>query len=339
VSSRLGGLFQGLEVREEFLTEAGFYIEPDIRLSDALRLRPGVRLQNFPSRDRVVLEPRLRAVLTLGQQEVSAAAGLYHQEIAGLNDRRDAASVFTVWAPTPFGGVPRAFHAILSYRTTPAPWLELAAEGFYKRLKNLFVPEWTSFPRLTTRLQPADGEAVGVDLRFEVRRAAFYGYVNYGLSFVEYEAKQSSLLLWYGSETLRYHPPHDRRHQVNALASLSVRGFDLSVRWQFGSGLPFSRALGFDGFILMNGTANPFTTPGSRRVIYERPYNGRLPTYHRLDVSLERAFTLGRTRITAQGSLINAYDRANIFYLDVFTQRRADQLPLIPTLGLKLEFE
>jgi hypothetical protein len=35
--------------------------------------------------------------------------------------------------------------------------------------------------------------------------------------------------------------------------------------------------------------------------------------------------------------LTNAYDRRNLFYLDLFTLRRIDQLPLIPSAGFKLE--
>jgi hypothetical protein len=34
---------------------------------------------------------------------------------------------------------------------------------------------------------------------------------------------------------------------------------------------------------------------------------------------------------------INLYDRANIFYYDVYTHRRVDQLPFAPYVSLKLE--
>ena len=56
------------------------------------------------------------------------------------------------------------------------------------------------------------------------------------------------------------------------------------------------------------------------------------------DVSVARTFSVGQADVTLQGSLINAYDRNNLFYLDVFTLRRVDQLPLIPSLGLSVDF-
>ncbi len=79
---------------------------------------------------------------------------------------------------------------------------------------------------------------------------------------------------------------------------------------------------------------------GNRRVIYEEPYNGTLPTYHRLDITLERTMKIASgVNLKALAGVINMYDRQNLFYLDVFTLRRVDQLPLIPTFGLKLEYE
>jgi len=174
----------------------------------------------------------------------------------------------------------------------------------------------------------------------EYRRAPFTGFITYGISSVEYTAKQESIALWYGDEELSFRPAHDRRHQVNAVAAFNFDSFDINIRWQFGSGLPYNRALGFDGFLLVEGGLDVFTEPGSRRVIYERPYNGTLPTYHRLDVTAQKKITFDNG-ISLSGllGLINGYDRTNLFYLDVFTLRRVNQLPIIPTFGLKMEFE
>ena len=90
-------------------------------------------------------------------------------------------------------------------------------------------------------------------------------------------------------------------------------------------------------FALIDDVERADQIEGSRRVIYERPYNAVLPTYHRLDLSVDRTFDLGAAALTVQASAINTYDRRNLFYLDVFTLRRVDQLPLVPSLGLKLE--
>ena len=340
ITSLLGGVYQNVEFGFSRRHKAGLYIEPDFFVTENLRARPSVIAQLFPGQDqRAIIEPRLRLIWQKGRHEVSMAAGVYHQELFGLNDRRDATNIFTAWRSAPTDDLSEAIHLILGYRVNATPWLEVAAEGFYKRLRNLFIAEWTSFPRFTSRLQRADGRVAGLDLRLEVKRPRFYGYINYGLSSVEYEAKQAALALWYGSERLKFRPPHDRRHQFNIVANRKLGGFDVSARWNFGSGRPFNRVFGFDGFVLLNGVQDLFTVEDDQRVIYERPFQGTLPTYHRLDVSVERRFDFNRFMLTMQAGAINLYDRRNLFALDLFTTERSDQLPFVPTLGIKIEVE
>jgi hypothetical protein len=256
-----------------------------------------------------------------------------------LVDRRDATNIFTAWVSAPSMELTDAFHSVAGYRFHPNDAIELSSEAFYKVFDNILIAEWTAFPRFTSRMQPASGRAVGWDFRAEVRLPRFYGYLNYGLSSVRYEAKQASLELWYGTESLNFRPPHDRRHQMNLLLSTDIAGFDLSARWNFGSGLPFNQIIGFDGFLLLDRVLDIFETRDDRRVIYDRPYGGELPTYHRLDVSVERAITWDSVSLTLQAGVINVYDRRNLLSLDIFTLRRSDQLPIIPTIGLKVAFK
>ena len=338
ITTLLGGLFQNVEFGTSRRHKAGVYLEPDLRLTETLRLRVGVIAQLFPGQENTAfVEPRARLLWQRGRHEATAAAGLHHQEVFGLNDRRDATNVFTAWRSAPTDRLARAVHVLAGYRTAPTGWLDLAAEVYYKRLSDLYVAEWTAFPRFTTRLQRASGRVAGLDLRAEVRRARFYAALTYGLSSVRYEAQQEAIALWYGTETLAFHPPHDRRHQLDLRVAGAVREVELSLRWNLGSGRPFSRLFGFDGFVLMNGAVDLFDTADEQRVIYERPFQARLPAYHRLDVSAERRFAFDGFSLTVQGGVINVYDRRNLFALDLFTLRRSDQLPVLPTLGLKVE--
>jgi len=72
-------------------------------------------------------------------------------------------------------------------------------------------------------------------------------------------------------------------------------------------------------------------------VLLQDYYQGRMLTYHRLDFSLERSFNLSSARLNLRAGAINLYDRANMFYFDVFTHRRVDQLPFAPYFSLKME--
>lgn len=339
LESDLGGLFQNVDKSSENLTEVGAYLEPEFTFGNGLRVQPGLRLQSFPSLGESYLEPRLRVVWNTGMHRFSLAGGVYHQQVTGLNDRRDAGDIFTAWTAAPRGTVPTAQHAILGYRIAPVSGLAFSAEGFYKNLTDLLVPEWTAFPRFTTNLEDADGTAKGFDLRTEVGNGrVFQGSLSYAWSEVAYESTSRGLQILTGDNAVEYTPPHDRTHQINAMGALTIKDFHLNVRWQFGSGLPFNESLGFDRFILLDSLVNVLEEPGDERVLFNRPYTGRLPTYHRIDVSLDREFRVGPTSfLTFQAGLINAYDRRNLFFLDLFTLRRVDQLPVIPTVGLKFE--
>jgi outer membrane receptor protein involved in Fe transport len=279
----------------------------------------------------------LRLRLERGIHNWSAAAGIYRQLTVGLSDRRDATNIFTAWVQTPSNDAMQSVHGLMGYRFEPAPWLEFSVEGFYKTMSNIFIGEWTAFPSFTTRLQEAHGDSHGFDLRVEVRRPRFYGFINYGYSSTRYEIDPESPAT---VNPGRFRPPHDRRHQINVLATTSLHGFELNARWQFGSGLPFTPVEGFDGFILMDGAVDVTEVRGFPRVIYESiPYRGVLPTYHRLDVTVERTFDLPLgSELTAQVGVLNAYDRANLFSLDLLTAKRTDQLPVIPIAGLKIGF-
>lgn len=341
LDTELGGAFQNLRTDIEYVAEAGAYIEPEFRLDvgTGLKILPGIRLQTFPSKSQTFIEPRLRIVQDYGYHRLSFATGLYHQEIVGINDRRDAGDVFTAWTSSDDGNVPQAIHFVGGYGLTLPIGLNVSLEGFYKDLKNLSVAEWTAYPRFSTNLQLASGKVYGGDARIEVNAGHFYGFANYGYSVVEYTSNQETLPLWFGISELTYSPPHDRRHQVNVLASVNYFKVNLGVRWQYGSGLPLSEALGFDEFILIDGPTDLFEEPGDSRVLYTLPYQARLPDYHRLDISMDRTFDISeRFAVTLQASVTNTYDRNNLFYIDLFTLKRIDQLPFIPSMGLKIDF-
>ncbi|MEX2399959.1 MAG: TonB-dependent receptor [Rhodothermales bacterium] len=344
----LGGKFQNLDRTSSNLFSYGFYVEPAFIVGD-VHVHPGARLQFFNIRPAPYIEPRLRLFWERGIHHISAATGLYQQQIVGLTDRRDPANVFTAWTAIPrkevnlgqgdqlLGGrVGRAIHVLLGYRATPLPWLEVSIESFYKSIENLFVGEWTGYPRLSTRLQPAEGRSFGFETRVEFNHDRIYGYVTYGYSNTEYAANSPAVDLWYGEEKLRYRPGHDRRHKVNVLLASEWRGFDVSLRWTFGSGFPYTRPLGFDGFALVDDTKSAWDLEHSRRALYERPFNAVLPTYHRMDVAIERTFSIGLAEASLQASAINAYNRRNLFYVDAFTLERKDQLPFIPSVGLQV---
>ena len=339
---RLAEQFQGIRISRSFLVGTGVYGGASLKIGDKLDIEPSLAM-TFPLNYRVALEPRIRLAWHPWGSErhttITGAVGLYHQTVEGISDERDVGSVFTAWIPGPVDERrSRALHALLGWQQRLGT-LNWVAEGYYKRLKNLPVPIWSALARFTTSLTLADGEVYGVDMRLEYQRRPFYAYIGYGYSWTRYTTAQENFGLWLGDPIQSYHPPHDRRHQVNVVWSYSPGVFGVNLRWQYGTGLPYTRSIGTDSFIRLTNLPDIRERYGNPRFLYERPYEGRLPAYHRLDASLEYEIDLRRAGLTIQAGAINLYDQKNLFYFDLFTFQRVDQLALFPYISILVEVQ
>ena len=224
-------------------------------------------------------------------------------------------------------------HAILGWNVRLFPWMSAALEGYYKSYDHLTVPVFSPFPRFTTSLQEATGSAYGLDTRLNVENRPFWfdsvldGYVSYAYSKVEYE-----------TDAYVYSPSHDRKHQFNALLHAQKGEVGVTLQWQYGSGLPYTQSGGFDEWYLLTPGVDVTKEAGIDRIIYSKPYGGRQPTYARVDLWLERRVERGRYVGTLRAGAVNLFNRENLFYYDLFTFKRVDQLPFLPSVGFKLEF-
>jgi len=137
---------------------------------------------------------------------------------------------------------------------------------------------------------------------------------------------------------------YDRRHNVNIVSSYTFGedlNWDFSARWNYGSGFPFTQTQGYYERILFNDGINTdySTTNGTMSLIYGDLNQGRLPYYHRLDLTLKRKFQLGNNSLLEVGfSVTNVYNRNNIFYVDRVKFERVDQLPFMPSISMNFSF-
>jgi len=327
-------LYGGTHGKED-LWSTGGYLEFEVVDGERLTLVPGAVVSIQPI---LSFEPRLRlSWRPRGERtaELSGALGIYRQALVGISDVRDASSVFIAWKH--YGGEApmESRHAQLGWQQTVGN-VNWSVEGYLREMTNISVPLWEVSAAFNTRLGVANGSVRGVDTRIEYMGGRFYGFVGYGYSRALYRSAQQNFGVWFGEPIQSYNPPHDRRHQVNAIGSVEVGEFSVGVRWQLGTGLPFTRPMGFDEFFDYRADVqSPYHFFGETRMIVDKPYLGRLPTMHRLDLSVQRDFDFSFGRLEVRGGAMNLYDRRNIFYYDVYTQRRVDQLPLFPYLSVR----
>lgn len=338
VRYRVEDRFTALAAADAPYSERAAYVEANVPLAAGIAAGAGLRAERFGAADQTTLSPsaRLRWTPPPGVlDEVAVAAGVYRQGLTGVQDERDVGDVFTALVPVDTSQtVPRAEHVVASVRGS-VPGLRVAAEVYAKRFPDLLVARLDPAPAFSTVLDPATGDALGVDLRVEHRRTLVDDVTlsvrgGYAYARVTYETARAG-----GTEA--FPPPHDQRHAASGLARVDFGPFAAYVVGQINSGFPYTPSAGFDEYVPVGGGVDVTTEPGTTRVIYGARGSRRLPTYARLDLWLERSSSEGRLTTTMRAGVINVLNRDNVFYFDLFTLRRVNQLPFFPSIGLKVE--
>ena len=116
-----------------------------------------------------------------------------------------------------------------------------------------------------------------------------------------------------------------------------------SARWNFGTGFPFTLTQGFFNDIPFDGGIGTDVLTDNQDdvgIIFDDDRNsGRLPTYHRLDLSIQKNFKFTDfSNLEVVLGVSNAYNRDNIFFFDRVRFERVDQLPIIPSLGVRFNY-
>ena len=115
------------------------------------------------------------------------------------------------------------------------------------------------------------------------------------------------------------------------------------MRWGLGSGFPFTQTQGFFeqvDFDPDGGQTDIVTQNGELGILLSDELNGgRLPYYHRLDLSAKRRFLFdNKVLVELSLSAINTYNRQNIFYFDRVRFEPVYQLPFVPTAGITVKY-
>lgn len=115
------------------------------------------------------------------------------------------------------------------------------------------------------------------------------------------------------------------------------------MRWTLGSGFPFTQTQGYFEKLtfLENGAQTDIHLQnGSLGLILSDDLNaGRMPYYHRFDFTAKRRWVIANEiLLEANVTLVNVYDRDNIFYFDRISFTPVYQLPILPTFGLTINY-
>ena len=345
----------------ENTTQLGLFAKYKITTGKFI-IEPGFRLQWYASLANVSPEPRLAVKYNVSDNfRLKFAGGIYSQNLISASSDRDVVNLFYGFLSGP-ENLPKTYDGEeLNHKLQKADHLILGAEFDIGRFVNLNVEAYYKyFPQLTNinRFKVYDegdappgasdvetkdfiverGNAYGVDVALKFERNNLYIWFVYSLGYVNREYENNF------GEIITYTPHFDRRHNINAIISYtagSKKQWEFSARWNFGSGFPFTQVQGFYEYLSMPGGINTnYTTEnGQLGVIYGDLFGGRLPYYHRLDIDAKyNLYFSARSRLVFDFSIINVYNRKNIFYVDLITSEIVYQLPFMPSLGITFYF-
>lgn len=345
-----------LLTQEENTTEFATYLKYKWNLGSLL-IEPGFRLQYYASMSSVSPEPRLGLKYNINEfLRFKFAAGLYSQNLVAANSDRDVVNLFYGFLsgdlniPYTFKGediknkLQKSQHIIAGFEVDITKKLDFNIEGYLK-----------NFSQLTTinRNKIYDDNAVNSDKPDYLKKDFLIetGYA-YGVDMLlKYDYKNLYIWFVYSLGWVKrddgvqiYSPHYDRRHNINLVSTYKFgedKTWNVSARWNLGSGFPFTQTAGFyEELPLSNDINYPYwQSNGNLGIIYGDLNAGRLPYYHRLDFTLNKSFSFNKyTTLEINLSVTNVYNRKNIFYFDRIDYNRVDQLPIMPSLGISLTF-
>ncbi len=267
---------------------------------DTTHFEPWQRVSNFSAPDfsfsfRYTLSPR---------SSVKGSAS-YNNQFIHLVNASSISFPSDFWVPSTKHIPPQSGYQLAAgfFHLLRDGDLEFSVEPYFKEIfhqsefSSSFLESVDSSP-LEQNLIFGRGKAWGVELLLRKTQGRLKGWIGYTFSktirsFPDIEGGR-----WYPAK-------HDRPHDISLVGS-----YELSPRWSLSA-----------VFVFFNGSAY---TPAIGRYFFAGniinqygPYNsGRLPDYHRLDLSATRTFThRGNFKSQLVLSVYNAYNRSNPFFV------------------------
>jgi len=347
---------------ENFTTEIGSYYNYR-KVTRRWVFQVGIRGQYYASLATFSAEPRLGIKYNASENlRFKFSGGRYSQNFTSASSDKDIVNLFNglLSAPTNVqeefinefnntkktkNGLQYAWHAILGADYDLGKNITLTLEGYYKYFsqlsninQNKLYPDEAQFENIADVFKKdfiiESGQSFGFDAlaKYNKDRLFLWGVYSFG-----YNTR------WDGFQS--YFPVFDRRHNINLVASYMFgkkKDIEANIRWNLGSGLPFTPTAGYyQAETFSNGLITDYVTnnPSTISTILGGFNSQRLPYYHRLDITVKKQFNFkNKDVLELVGSVTNAYNRNNIFYVNRLTSKKIYQFPILPSFGLSYKF-
>jgi len=263
-------------------------------------------------------EPRVSLRYLLDQNKsVKISFNRHRQYMQLLSNLSLGLNVFDVWYPASRNIEPQTADHVSAgyYQGFKSNTYELAIEAYYKRFRNLvdYVDHSTIIMNreMESELRTGTGNAYGMELSVK-KHGRLNGWITYTYS----RAKRSIPAI---NEGIAYPALYDQPHSFSVVGNYELsKRLTLSANWVFTSGRPTTlpeETFRYDQYIVP---------------VYGAKNNGRLPNYHRLDLSLTLLPKPKPNRKNESSwvfGIYNVYNRANA--ASVFVSSELEDIDLV----------
>lgn len=356
--------------------------------SNTIFISPGLRFDYYDILKKFYIAPRFGLSYAVNDITTLRAFVGYFYQSPGYEKLKDQNLLYDFSEKyTNNLNAEKSIHYILSFERFLTPELQFKSEIYLKDFRDLIVPlkvkgtqfistlkegsnpkyvsSWTepiaiSTDSMTTiPVNNSKGKSYGWEIFLakvnKEKLSKLDGWISYSLSFSNRE------------ELGRIIPfRFEQRHTFNLVVNYKfLENLELGLRWQYGSGLPYTEPIGIKPRILLvdkDGDGTPETPEIATRfnlnpnapkeVVFNIDYgidpnfyNARKPDYHRLDIRLSYYTFFWKLNWLFYLDVINVYNRKNVvgydYYIDSNLQlkrRETYQLPIFPTIGVSVRF-
>ena len=322
------------------------YVEDDIRIGKRLKVNPGLHFSGFKVGNSTYtsFQPRISASFLINDKTSIKASYAQMTQFIHLLTSPGLGLPTDLWVPSTDRIKPENSTQFAAAITRSLPLgLELSVEGFYKTMDNLVeykagVDVFGSSLGWEDKIEVGTGESYGAEVLLEKKTGKTTGWIGYTLSWSNRTFENIN-----DGQPFPYR--YDRRHDIGlAITHKFSKRLDMGFVWVYGTGNAYTLAT--QRYLQVPSTyAGEFNYYPQILEFTDQRNNQRMPTYHRLDVSvnMHKENKLGLR--TWSVGLYNAYNRQNPFavYLSQDFDGKANLtqvslLPVIPFVSYNLSF-
>jgi hypothetical protein len=363
------------------------YLQNNFKITKKLFVNPGLRLDYYNLLFKGYVSPRVSFAYAIDEiTTLRGVWGIYYQS-PGYEKLRDQNVLFDLADQyTKPLNAEKAIHYIIGIERWLSSEWSLRFESYYKDFSDLIVQQKVTGTQFYTELIPgrdpklsssytlpvaipgdsltqipvnnSDGEAYGFEFFLSKRNimsdTKLSGWVSYSLAFANrYE------------DGVKYPFRFDQRHTVNVVLNYDFSSwFNVGLRWQYGSGFPYSEPVGTKPRIVyqdLNGDGIPETPVVASRYNYNNPssegtviydvdygnqkFNAQKPAYHRLDIRFNFITNFWNLDWVFYLDVVNVYNRKNVVNYDYYVnedltlgREQNNMFPILPTFGVNVKF-